>query len=116
MRGRLAPEHTQGAAGVVSKQRNAEAPPPPTVPSGLTALHPNTGPRHKERRALPHHSHVFPAERSVLFVGCLSQCLFFSLLFLLLFFLRESPLEVLDDAFFFLLFGSIALNLLTEGT
>lgn len=72
--------------------------------------------RTKTGACLPRNSHVFPSERPVLSVGCLSQGLFFSLLFLLLFFLGESPLEVLDNAFLFLLFRSIALSLLTEGT
>lgn len=60
--------------------------------------------------------HVIPLERSIIFIRCLSHCLFFSLLFLLLFFLWESSLEVLDNSFFFLFFRSIALSLLMKVT
>lgn len=59
---------------------------------------------------------VMPLERSVIFIRCLSHCLLFSLLLLLLFFLWESSLEVLDNAFFFLLFRSVTLSLLMKVT
>lgn len=55
-------------------------------------------------------------EGSIIFIRCLSHRLFLSLLFFLLFFLGESSLEVLDNAFFFLLFRSVTLSLLMKGT
>lgn len=99
-------------------QQTAQAEGPPFAHITLTGRprHSNPWLRTQRKARLPRNSHVFPSERPILSVGCLSQGLFFSLLFLLLFLLGESPLEVLDNAFLFLLFRSIALSLLTEGT
>lgn len=60
--------------------------------------------------------HIIPRKRSIIFIRRLSHCLFFSLLFFLLFLLWESSLEVLDNTFFFLLFRSVTLSLLIKAT
>lgn len=96
----------------------ADVQPLPKSPSNLTGSAALTtfGLKHRNRNISKINLHVIPLEGSIIFIRRLSHCFFFSLLFLLLFLLWESSLEVLDDTFFLLLLRSVTLSLLIKAT